>query len=352
MSLDNIERIATPEPDDFFHRHVLPGRPVVLRDLAAGAAIAAIDSAAAARSQLGALELEVQPNYMCFLRTGCRAAPRRTTLAAYLDAAARRPGSDDLCVEYPTPPRLLQRFSPRPALCLLRDPDDLVSHTFVANRGNYNHLHFDDDQRDVLLYQVFGRKRVVVLDPGRGRLLDAFVLGDPAALGAVAGTPARDANGRVYLEQLDEADKRAFLAYAGALDTVLAPGETLYMPMLCWHYVEYLDTGMSVSFRLGRSRYHRLFASAVPRPDIVVQRVAHALRDTARAERECPDVLAALAATCAAGDEAAVARAFAWAHDRLFAEPAWAIEAVRALYRRNLAAALQVRPAPGPEVSP
>ena len=42
---------------------------------------------------------------------------------------------------------------------------DLVTAIFIANQGNVGHLHFDGDQREVFLHQVYGRKRVVLFQP-------------------------------------------------------------------------------------------------------------------------------------------------------------------------------------------
>ena len=39
---------------------------------------------------------------------------------------------------------------------------------FIAGRGNKAHIHYDGDQRQVLLYQVFGRKEVILLPPASG----------------------------------------------------------------------------------------------------------------------------------------------------------------------------------------
>jgi lysine-specific demethylase 8 len=328
MTLDNIERIARPSPAHLNAAYLKRGRPVILTGVFDDAPLRAIDTAPRAIERIGELPIEVQPNYMAFLRGEPRV--RRTMpLGEYLRWVADNE-TDVLCVEYPTPSTLAAML-PRPAYCDLRDPGDVVSATFIANRGNYNHLHYDDDQRDVLLYQVFGRKRVVVIDPRSDRL-DAFVVPDRAKAHAAATIPARDANGRVYLEDLDPDERDAFLQYAGAWDTVLVPGETLLMPALAWHYVEYLDTGMSVSYRLGRGRLRRLLADIAPLPDCIVQRISSALRDEAAVPLECVHLLEEAHRTT--GDLRA--GALESLYEALFAESSNALLYGREIHRRAL----------------
>ena len=78
----------------------------------------------------------------------------------------------------------------------------------------------------------------------------------------------------LFLQNFTAEDKLAFLRYADAWDCVLNPGETLLMPMMAWHFVEYLDASMSVSYRLGRNKYTRFLAEAVPVPSVFLQRLA------------------------------------------------------------------------------
>lgn len=329
MTLDNIERIAAPSPEDLDRDYLRRGRPVVLEHLFDAAPLRAIDTVARAIERLGDLPIEVQPNYMAFLRGEPRW--RRTMpLGQYLTMVADDVTTDVMCVEYATPASLAAMLPP-PAYCQLRDSDDVVSATFIASRGNYNHLHYDDDQRDVLLYQVFGRKRIAVIDPRRSEL-DAFIVPEPAKARAAATLPARDANGRVYLEDLAPEERDTFLRYAGAWDTVLAPGETLLMPAMAWHYVEYVDTGMSVSYRLGRGRLRRCLAHIAPLPDCIVQRISCELRDEEAVTPECVRLLEE--AHRANDDERPVA--LAALYEKLVGEAAAARVHGRELHRRVL----------------
>ena len=60
---------------------------------------------------------------------------------------------------------------------------------FLANAGNVGHLHFDGDQRDVILHQVYGRKRVVLFPPAAAKHLRTLdgPYSRPSLAGALPG---------------------------------------------------------------------------------------------------------------------------------------------------------------------
>jgi lysine-specific demethylase 8 len=262
MMLDNVERMSSPAADVLLRDYIRPGRPVILTDLFDRQPIRAVDTPDAARRQIGDVVLQVQPNYVgALLAHGRTAEPRPITVAEFLDLLTARSDTDLYCVEYPTPAGILDRVG-RPEACDLREGADVISTMFFAGKGNSAHLHFDGDLRDVIMYQALGTKRYVIIDPRETRKLDPFV---------DAGI---ERTSSVFLENFSESDKTAFLRYTNAWDCVLSPGEALLMPMMAWHYVEYLEPSMSVSFRLGRNRYCRFLAEQMPMRSIFLQALA------------------------------------------------------------------------------
>jgi hypothetical protein len=97
------------------------------------------------------------------------------TFAQYMDLIERDPASRCMVCEEPTPPDLLKGVNLKelgidtmvsgcgnatplnPA-----SPATANSLIFIANSGNSSDLHFDGDGRDVLLFQGFGRKSVIL----------------------------------------------------------------------------------------------------------------------------------------------------------------------------------------------
>ena len=227
-----------------------------------------------ASTVVGDISIEIRNNYIAeYLGQVTPRGPRIMTLHDYLDVLHRNPGTFDLCVEYPTPQPLLAQLR-LGAYRHVQSEDDLYSNMFVAGCGNYAHLHYDEDQRDVLMHQVFGEKWIVVIHPRETRKLD------PLDSRHLRRTSA------ILLESSSGPEKAAFLDYASAWDAVIAPGETMFIPAMSWHYIEYMSPAMSVAYRLGRNQYNRRLAALFPDPSVDVQALALLLLNPDEASRK------------------------------------------------------------------
>jgi lysine-specific demethylase 8 len=270
----DIERTSMPSVEDFFATYVYPQRPVVLTDVFAGQEIDSIRTVDDAVDAWGGMQIRLQEEYS---RAGTAPpAPAPMSLRDYVDLVRADPGTPLCCTEYETPARVLAAFE-LPSVCRSRDTagqeilglprkygdHDLVTNTFIANRGNIAHLHFDGDQREVLLHQVYGRKRVLLFPPASARHLRT--LDGPFTRPSLAG---------LYLEHLDLDEQLAIVEAAGGYHTVLEPGETLHIPMLMWHHVEYLEDAMSFNLRFGRNRIGRFLSLDNFHRDPYIQNVA------------------------------------------------------------------------------
>ena len=267
VTLDNVRRVTSMSRQEFVEDHLKRHVPVVVGGLQDDAPISSLTTQDDVLAALGDLVIQVQANYTSPLsgartdgartdgaRTdGARTDVRRQGLSQkvrnaisdmplrdYCKHVQENPDTDLLCVEYPTPQGLLDRMKVPDYCDLPWSAEPLVSFMFVANKGNYAHLHFDGDFRGVLLYQVFGRKRVVMVP------LEAQ---DKIA-------PSMNFS-KLLLQNLEEPEKLHLLRYLGAYDCLISPGETVFFPPSIWHYVEYLDNGMSVNFRFGREDFAR-----------------------------------------------------------------------------------------------
>ena len=64
------------------------------------------------------------------------------------------------------------------------------------------------------------------------------------------GKPRRDAQGNISRVDVERPDLERFPLFAKAthMDVVLGPGEFIYIPARCWHYVRALTTSVSLNF--------------------------------------------------------------------------------------------------------
>ena len=67
---------------------------------------------------------------------------------------------------------------------------------------------------------------------------------------AAMGKPRRDAQGNISRVDVERPDLERFPLFAKAthMDVVLGPGEFIYIPARCWHYVRALTTSVSLNF--------------------------------------------------------------------------------------------------------
>jgi len=249
--LDNIPRRGLLGRDDFWSEHVLRAHPVIIRGLMDGEPIARLSSVEAAVAELGSMRMPIRYEYTRSLARSLSDGPQFDSsplfvrFAEYWDYVSAHSDTPLMCTEEKVP-QSVSSLATVPALCTDQrgeaDPD-LKSNMFVGNAGNYAPMHFDGDFRHVLLYQLFGRKRVIILD---------------ATCGDVARPIVNFAT--LQLQRLSEAEKLALLREVGAFDAILHPGEAVLIPAATYHYVEYLDHGMSLNFRFGRNRQHAFWS--------------------------------------------------------------------------------------------
>ena len=275
MRSNEIARVSRPDPDSFFRDYVYPRRPVVLTGLFDGQPLSSIQTVDDAVRAWGTMKLQLQEEYTS-AEGGAPSPPRVMTLREYVDFAASNPATRLCCTEYDTPARVLASYQ-LPSLCRVSSPSedeifglpkkygdfDLTSAIFIANASNVGHLHFDGDQRQVFLHQVYGRKRVILFEPAAA--IHLRTLDGPFTRPSLSG---------VYLEKMSLEQKLEFVGSVGGYHTVLEPGETVYIPMLMWHHLEYMDDAMSFNVRFGRTRFGRFLSVDNFHRDPYIQNVA------------------------------------------------------------------------------
>lgn len=256
--LENIERVAHRSSADVA-RILLQQRPVILTGLFEGQPIADIASAEEAVARLGDLPLRIRPEYSFngfqhFWHDG-PASETEMTLAEYMNFKQRHADTPMLCLEQPTPEAVASLFSLGELAKLnIEDGDRIDSRFFLGNAGNKSNLHYDRDYRGILLHQVFGRKRVILIAPRESQKL----------------RPVTNFSEYLLTNFCDE-DKAAFIRYTNAWDAMLYPGETLVIPAAFWHHIEYVDDSMSFNVKLRRNRYLTLLGGGLFHSNYLVQ---------------------------------------------------------------------------------
>ncbi|HET7488858.1 MAG TPA: cupin-like domain-containing protein [Acidimicrobiales bacterium] len=292
--LDNVDRIEPPAPDSFLREYVFRGRPVVITGLFDGSPVRRLEDPAVLRTELGAMPVEVREGDVERLLRGEGEAPgRRWPFGRLLDHLDADPSAVERAAELPCPPELAGLLEP-PAYC---GSGEVVSHLFAAGPGSCAHLHYDGDLCDVLMLQVTGRKRYVVVDPAHTRKLRP------------EDRPGVQRTSGWFLQHLTEPELDAFLAWAGGWHCVLDPGETLYIPAAAWHWVQYPDTAVSVNFRFWSCRALRLLAEVVPVRTVEWQALAAHFRRQDALGDDDEKVLAELVGACRAGASPAAVQA-------------------------------------------
>lgn len=289
MALHEIERIRMPEKDVFLREYVFKRRPVIITDLFADEPIRQVQDMSDAERAFGHVKLRIQPEYAsAFVAQSHR--EQVMTFSEYWRFMRNEPNAKLLCTEYEVPARIMTMYT-LPSLCeaddmldaeILNLPrtsghHDLLSNMFLANAGNCAHLHYDGDHRQVILYQVFGRKEVLLFQPDKGHLLK-LLEGRPGFSG-------------VFLEHMSEQEKREFVDRLDGYRAMLYPGEAIYMPMLIWHFLDYTDDALSINVRFGRNRFGRFFCVDNFHRDYYIQNFASKLADRERCETRYKDLI-------------------------------------------------------------
>jgi lysine-specific demethylase 8 len=275
MAAKQLERIRMPPRDEFFRDYVYPHRPVIITNLFEGDSIRQVTTLEEATEAFGGALLPLRREYTS---APMGETPTRVmSFGDYWKMVRAEPSTSWMCTEAEVPARVLSLFTlpevckapPHPPEEILSLPrrcgdHDLLLNVFVGNRGNVAHLHYDGDQREVFLHQVFGTKEVVLFPPNKGVGLE------PLTSLVWSG---------VSLQSMTSAQRMEFIEANGGYCGTLYPGQTVYMPMLIWHFLEYTQDAMSFNIRFGRNRYSRFLSVDHFHRDYYIQNMGIHFRD-------------------------------------------------------------------------
>jgi ribosomal protein L16 Arg81 hydroxylase len=154
------------------------------------------------------------------------------------------------------PPKVLNELVPVPDICYTDSSNEVYTWFYYGNAGNVAGMHFDTDQNDALMVQLAGRKKIYLVEPSQAKKLFPIL------------------NQSLFnIKELSDSEKQDLFSYCNAQEYILEPGEALYMPMMIWHHVEYLEPAISVVFRFGRNKINKFLANNI-HPDFYMQSIA------------------------------------------------------------------------------
>lgn len=117
-----------------------------------------------------------------------------------------------------------------------------VPFMFFGCEGSRVSLHYDLDLSHVFLNQIHGRKRVILFPHEQSRNLYHL----PFSAASHINVLKPDFHKYPALQQVK------------GYEVILLPGETLFIPRGYWHYIEYTDSGYSISLRAFSSMFDRI----------------------------------------------------------------------------------------------
>jgi len=264
---NGITRIRLSELRSFKTQYLLPSRPVIIENLYKNDEISSINTVQRAEKRFGNARLRLNKNYYGkFIE---KQPQIECSLSQYLEWIRQGAALDLMCTENPTHAEVLSTFR-IPVWARGATFAPALSWMHMGHQGAFAPLHFDWDLRHVLLTQIFGKKRVILISPHYSKYLN----------------PCENFSG-IALHQFSAKMRSKFLRYHDGYECILNPGETLYMPMLWWHAVSYSEVGMSFNVRFTYNPYGYVL-SALP-PNHLLQNIAIALLDEENNSCRYPD---------------------------------------------------------------
>ncbi|KAF9121489.1 hypothetical protein BGW39_010499 [Mortierella sp. 14UC] len=149
----------------------------------------------------------------------------------------------------------LQRDIDIPDYCMIgpdnqegyNPPDDVLLNAWFGPRGTVSPMHTDPYHN--LLAQVVGRKYIRLYAPKETSKLYCFgneAQDEEGQTGESGGSMLGNTS-QVNVEKPD-LERHPLFAEAEYVETILGPGDMLYIPFQWWHYIRSLSTSFSVSF--------------------------------------------------------------------------------------------------------
>lgn len=240
LTLRSVDRRAGLTRQEFAAEYLLPSKPVVFTDLIDAWPAKSKWTIEFFKEKYGQLQVPVVSNNYSKPGKGYMTPDMVVPLREYLERLEQGPTDLRLFLFniFRHAPELNQDFFIPDIM------DGFIKEfpfMFFGGEGSKVALHYDIDLSHVFLNQFHGRKRVVLFGPEQSKHLYQH----PFTVASYV-----DVNNPDY-------EKYPALRKAKGYETILEPGETVFMPCGYWHYIEYTDGGYSMSLRANESYVRR-----------------------------------------------------------------------------------------------
>jgi lysine-specific demethylase 8 len=161
---NQIDRITSPTRQVFEEEFLLKRKPVIITNLFHDQPIQEINSINDIRQKLGEISILISEGFRPHLFTSQINLDHKPlennscTINQYLDLINQKSNIFELCNENELPDKIQAVIETLEYCQFGNIQDDLIRRLFMGNAGNYAHLHFDGDFRQVLFYQVVGSR--------------------------------------------------------------------------------------------------------------------------------------------------------------------------------------------------
>lgn len=237
MQVQQIDRIPDISGSQFRENYLVPGKPVIIENLAPQWLAFTKWTWDYFKEIAGAVKVPVYNNSRAGAKVPVNGGDDVMAFGAYLDMIRQGPSAWRIFLFnlFKQAPFLKEDFEF--PVHLLRGFLKSYPMLFVGGAGSVAHMHYDIDLAHIFHTQFIGRKRILLLENKQAPLIYKM-----------PGTVESAASFLNWTEGLN-LEQFPALAYAKGYTSVLNHGDTLFMPSGYWHHMEYLDSGYALSLR-------------------------------------------------------------------------------------------------------
>lgn len=240
MDLKPVDTFDQISPSDFRNNYYLPGKPVVIKQLAQQWPAYHKWNWDYFKQMVGDKRVGLYNNVKSDAYTPINTADDYKTFGEYIDMIRKGPAgwriflfnifdhAPELVKDFTWPEEYMKGFVKKYPML------------FTGGASSITHMHFDIDLSHILHTQFAGKKRVLLFPFEEQHKLyrkpfEVLSLADFSNYYKGNGTP--------------DYEKFPALKLAKGYEVILDHGDTLFMPAGYWHHMEYMESGFAMSLR-------------------------------------------------------------------------------------------------------